>query len=400
MRISCFSTFHKNSGSGLAALNFSKILKSINPDTTLYVSDIDEDNNHHFVKKIKTSRFNSSNFIDSLYLRITRLRKINEFFSLGLISTSDKQKFKEIVNNSDIIFIFWINNGFLSLRDISYCLNCNKKIYWRLSDEWPFTNGFHYDNDNKLKKLNKFQKLLLLINKKIKFNIINNKKLCFISPSKWIFDKYNIINNSNKSRIIHIPTSINISVFKPFNSDFLKSKSKNKNYKRILFGAQNCIEDQRKGFDMLIDVTKYLKDKRFNNYEFFIFGCNKFKSLSINGFNFITLGKVKCAKTLAEIYNDSHLFVSLSRFENLANTMLEATHCGIPILSFNIGGASEIIVPNINGQLVAPFKIDEFALSLVKISNLPSNKIEISNLALSKFSPEIVSSKLKYHLNA
>ena len=43
-----------------------------------------------------------------------------------------------------------------------------------------------------------------------------------------------------------------------------------------------------------------------------------------------------------------------SRYENLANTLLEAMACGLPVISTTAGGAAEIIDDPENGTLIAP----------------------------------------------
>jgi len=42
---------------------------------------------------------------------------------------------------ADIIHLHWINNGFLSLRQIK---KIKKPIVWTLRDMWPMTGGCHY----------------------------------------------------------------------------------------------------------------------------------------------------------------------------------------------------------------------------------------------------------------
>ena len=60
-------------------------------------------------------------------------------------------------------------------------------------------------------------------------------------------------------------------------------------------------------------------------------------------------------KDTAQIYNDSHLS-SRYHVSKILLIQCEVTHCGIPIVSYNIGGASEIVVPDINGHLVDPLE--------------------------------------------
>lgn len=60
---------------------------------------------------------------------------------------------------------------------------------------------------------------------------------------------------------------------------------------------------------------------------------------------------MKQEKELAEIYNATDLFVTPSLMENLPNTIMEAMSCGIPCVSFNIGGIPQMIDHLHNGYV-------------------------------------------------
>lgn len=62
-----------------------------------------------------------------------------------------------------------------------------------------------------------------------------------------------------------------------------------------------------------------------------------------------------------------------SRMEGFALVLLEAQAYGLPIVSFNIKcGPSEIVEQDINGYLIEPFDIDDFAAKLSKLMKTPS----------------------------
>jgi len=59
---------------------------------------------------------------------------------------------------------------------------------------------------------------------------------------------------------------------------------------------------------------------------------------------------------------DSSIFVLTSRYEGFGLVLLEAQSCGLPCVSFNCKeGPAEIIDNGVNGFLIDPFDVSDFA---------------------------------------
>ena len=68
---------------------------------------------------------------------------IENLWSLSLFSSFSK-RFLDQIKSADIIKLYWVNEGFINLRDIKKILELNKPVIWRLSVMWPFTGGCYY----------------------------------------------------------------------------------------------------------------------------------------------------------------------------------------------------------------------------------------------------------------
>lgn len=311
-------------------------------------------------------------------------------------------KYKEI-EKADIINIHWINGGMISYSTLNKLKNSNKKIVWTLHDMWAFTGGCHYDEEcgryeskcSKCKVLNSQNKndlSTVIQNKKSK--IYSNFDINIIGCSKWIsesakkssllYDKYNI----------NIPNPINVDIFKPINKEIAKDILNIKTDKKIiLFGAMSSTSDKRKGFSYLLESIKKLeKDK----YLAVIFG-NKNENSEIEKYiETKYIGQLLDDYSLSVLYNCADVFVAPSIQENLANTVMEALSCSVPVVAFNIGGMSDMIKHKLNGYLSKPLDSDSLTIG---IKYCTENTIEMGKYArkyvLENYTYEIIGEKYR-----
>lgn len=154
----------------------------------------------------------------------------------------------------------------------------------------------------------------------------------------------------------------------------------------------------QKGFDMLIEVAKKLKE-RTTNFKWEILGEgedrekleNKIKEYELEQYVEL-MGRVE---KVEEYYKKSKIFVLTSRFEGLVLVVLEAKSYALPIVSFDCDcGPSETIKNNINGYVIKPFNINEMADKIYSLIQNEKRCKEFSNnanLDMDKFVPNEIS---------
>jgi glycosyltransferase involved in cell wall biosynthesis len=64
---------------------------------------------------------------------------------------------------------------------------------------------------------------------------------------------------------------------------------------------------------------------------------------------------------MAALLADADVFVATSRLDNLPNTVMEATACGVPTLAFRIGGMPDMIEHQTTGYLARAFEVTDLA---------------------------------------
>jgi glycosyltransferase involved in cell wall biosynthesis len=102
-------------------------------------------------------------------------------------------------------------------------------------------------------------------------------------------------------------------------------------------------------------------------------------------------GRVE-GEELAEAYRMADAFILTSRFENQPVVLLEALACGLPVISTNVGGISEVIHEG-NGILIVPDdeQVITEALEQMVAKFDTFNREAIRNEAVERYSFEAVS---------
>jgi glycosyltransferase involved in cell wall biosynthesis len=141
-----------------------------------------------------------------------------------------------------------------------------------------------------------------------------------------------------------------------------------------------------KGFDIILQASKLLKDKFNLNFEWNIYGIKKDDTLvklfeNLTGikssqYNIKLHGPVD-TETLCLKLKESSMFVHPSYIENSPNSVCEAMLLGVPVLAANVGGVPSLICSEYDGILFG--KGDYFSLA-VKIAELVKNKGEMIRL--------------------
>ena len=258
-------------GAAIAVKRLHDILNQNNIDSYLLVSE--KKYNHEKILNIQKNSEKIKNLIkESLNRKFSSFFKSNQFnsFSLNLIPSKLIKKINQ--KKPDIVNLHWIGNETISIKDIN---KIKAKIVWTMHDMWPFCgtehytseNGFidGYKNSNRKKILNFFDIDKYIWNLK-KNNYDNIEKI--ICTSEWMYNKVKTSKLFKDKKIKKIPLPINQDFWSPVNKKFAKGFFKiNENQKIILYGADNFIENKRKGFDIFVETIKILRNENKFNFK-------------------------------------------------------------------------------------------------------------------------------------
>ena len=160
---------------------------------------------------------------------------------------------------------------------------------------------------------------------------------------------------------------------------------------------------ERKGIHILIEAVKLLNEDRSSiyNFKFIIVGDgdmrikyeNRIKEYNLSKY-FQFLGN-KTLREIANLMQQSDIFILPSLHEGLPCVIVEALSCGMPIIASRVGGIPEIVKENC-GVLVQPNSINDLKEKILYMLDNYNNfdKNEISKYAHKLFNYKAFSSKM------
>lgn len=158
----------------------------------------------------------------------------------------------------------------------------------------------------------------------------------------------------------------------------------------------SCFEDKSKNISGLLESLKILSDKGIA-YQAVLVGdgmdyeAMKQKATFLHLNDNVTFTGMLQGQELVDVLASGDFLVLSSNYENMPVVILEAFACGLPVVSTNVGGISEIVNES-NGLLVPPHDAEKLANAMQKMlesyQNYDANTLRDS--IIKKFSNEAV----------
>lgn len=367
MRVLIVNTSERDGGAALAAGRLMDALNNNGVKAKMLVRDKETDN--ITVVGLKGGirqrlRFLWERWCVYVHLHFKRLH----LFELDLANTgTDITRLPEF-KEADVINLAWINQGFLSLKDIKKIINSGKAVVWTMHDLWPATgichvtlgceafkgqchNCFYLPNGGRKNDLS-----TRVFNKKKKLYF--NSGIHFVACSKWLGGKARQSGLLTGLQLSVIPNPIDTHVFYPKDKHSARLHSTLPDDKRIILFVSQRVTLERKGIAYFIKAVSLLVERypeMRDNTAIAILGGHADEMSSQLALPSYPLGYVRSERQIVDVYNSADVFVMPSLDENLPNTIMESMACGVPTVGFKVGGIPEMIDHQKNGYL-ANFK--------------------------------------------
>lgn len=319
-------------------------------------------------------------------------------FSFSLANFGKNISRNPLVQAADVLHLHWVNQGFLSLKNIRQLADLGKPIVWTLHDMWAFTGGCHYSQGCEHFK-NTCGDCPFLKNP-APDDLSNHvwrrkrelfpKNIQFVTCSEWLAGVALSSELLKKYPVTAIPNPIDTAVFKPLPESqrraFRLEKGISPDAHVLLFVAMK-VSEERKGFRFLQEALQMLKMQRPEfQLEILVLGKSEPETLASLPYPVHALGLVQDQAKLVQAYGAADVFAIPSLEDNLPNTVMESLACGTPVAGFATGGIPEMvghlkegfIAPQGDSQALAEgiFEILEGKTSLEKYREAARLKVE------------------------
>lgn len=271
-------------------------------------------------------------------------------------------------SDADILHLHWIAGEMLSIADIG---RLQKPIVWTLHDMWAFCGAEHYTTDHRWRdgytRLNRpdtesgFDINLWTWRRKQRRW---KGKMYFVTPSRWLAD---CVRNS--ALLAHqpvrvIPNALNTELWRPVEKSVARDLlGLPTDVPLVMFGAMGGTKDLRKGYDLLKEALKSLREDMVD-LQLVIFGQLPPADPPDLGFPIHYTGHLHDDLSLRLYYSAADALVIPSRQDNLPNTGVEALACATPVVAFDVGGMADIVAHKHSGYLAQAFDTSDLARGL------------------------------------
>ncbi|MCR4613864.1 MAG: glycosyltransferase [Bacteroidaceae bacterium] len=276
---------------------------------------------------------------------------------------------------ADVIHLHWVNQSFLSLSDLERILKSGKRIVITMHDMWYFTGICHYAADCQ-KYETQCTDCPLMSQQGIDYarRVFDRKMLMyahhditFVGCSQWIADMASRSALTHGHRVVSIPNAVNADVFCPVSDrmEARRSLGLPEGKRLILFSSQR-ITDERKGFSLLAESCRILKQQQPSlDLGIVVVGGDSETVRHAVPYEVFPISYVKKELDMAQLYNSVDAYVTSSLQDNLPNTIVEALACGTPCVGFRVGGIPEMIDHELNGYVARYRDAEDFARGIL-----------------------------------
>ncbi len=346
MKILMIGTFDTKGGAAKVSWELKKGFEAAGHSVTMFVHRKHSTDTHVFeIPQRKIERMMASLFATDLH-----------FWKTDYILEIPEFKDADIVHFHNIHGSFFNHTTFEKISRL-------KPVTWTLHDMWALTghNAWGYEpfigTQSSIPEIE--------VTPHLRWNnrrfLFRTKQRMFetpfsvVTPSRWLAQEAQKGTLRNHP-IETIHNGINTSIFKPTDQTDARTKlSLPLNKKIVLTVAQGGLGNPQKGGMYVEEIQK-----RFSDGKDIVF-------ISLGGKD----RYIKDPAQLALYYSAADVFLFTSLAENFPLVVLEALACGLPVVSFDVGGVKEAVVSGQHGYIARYQGSDDAFTELSKILSMP-----------------------------
>lgn len=281
-----------------------------------------------------------------------------------------------LYQEADIIQLNW-THAFLD--EPSFFSKNKKPVVWRMADLYITGGGPHYELGFPYSTFTDIISKNLEIRKQALSS--PNLNLTIVPISNWCYEKAEQSDLTKEFNKRIITCGIDPSTFNILDKEICRRVLNLPLHKKLILVGADSLNDERKGFKFLVEALKNLDTK---NIAIVTFGSGKLDNLPT-----INLDFINDTRLLHQLYYACDLFITPALEEAFGQTSIEAMACGLPLVSFQTGGALEIFkTKKTIGVLAKDFTSEALSEAIQHALNTNYDSNEIIEYTFSNFNIE------------
>jgi len=322
------------------------------------------------------------------------------------ISTFGLRRNKAFLN-IDILHLHCIHGGFFNYLAIPL-LTKSRPAVLTLHDQWPFTGHCAVSFDCERWKIGcgkcpypdtypSIRRDGTRIEWKLKSWVYSRSNLTVVTPSTWLTT---LAEESmlNQCSIHQIPHGVDTKVFQPLDRVKCRSLLGIPPDKEVLMFAAVTMDLSKpngfgKGGDLLIKAMQSLPEAHKRHTLLLLLGDKGEELAEAVGVEALNLGYISNDRLKAICYSAADLFISSTRAEAFGLVLLESMACGTPMVSFEVGGVTDLVRPGITGYLAKPENAQDLSRGIVQLLEDEPVRVQMGRqcraIALKEFSLDL-----------
>ena len=289
----------------------------------------------------------------------------------------------------DILHLNNIHSNFLNLPTlIKYAKKNRIAVLLTLHDCWFFTGKCYHFADIGCEKwkteCNNCPKRYTDIPSRLRDSsrqvfrgrcrLFNYDRLYVVGCSSWITEMARQSPILKKAKFSTIYNGIDTDIFSP-----IDEKEENQPF-TVVTMANKWFETENE--EVRSRVLQFLE----GSGRLIIIGCSeKNQQLYVGDNRVQAIGYVRDRKELAATYAKGNAFLNLTHIDNLPTVNMEAASCGIPVITYDVGGSGELVKDSFTGYKVKVDDVDGIITALDRVRQGNISKKNCRNYATSHF---------------
>lgn len=283
----------------------------------------------------------------------------------------------EFCTKADILNFHNLHSGYFNYLALPRLTKKRPAVY-TLHDMWAFTGHCAYSYDCDRWKTGcgscphpgtypAIRRDNTRLEWKLKRTVFGNSQLTIVTVSRWLAEqaRQSLLNGF---AVHHIPNGLDTETCRPLDPEKCREVLQlPQGKKMLLFAAENAT-DCRKGFDLLLKALGELPASLKREIILTAMGDGASSDIAKStGVETVNLGYVGGDILKSIVFSAADLFVFPTRADNLPVVLQESMACGTPMVSFDVGGVSDLVRPGTTGYLARAEDSQDLSRGIVQL---------------------------------